>query len=160
MKRLTCLLSVHWSATSRSLSLCVLGLLVASATLAEEPLTMQVMTFDGKSGYVELPQNIFDNVTEGTVEVWVKWTKFNKWSRVFDFGIENRAFVVQTEKNKNSVNYRIWEKKRRDHKIQAKKKLRQGVWHHIVAVFGRSGMAFYLDGQLIGTNAFEGGLDG
>lgn len=43
---------------------------------------------------------------------------------MFDFGCENNAFVVQTENNKKSVNYRIWEGKRRDHKIQAKNKLR------------------------------------
>ena len=131
----------------------------AAATWAQQPLKMNVMTFDGKSGYVELPQNLFDNLTEGTVETWVKWEKFEKWSRVFDFGRENQAVVVQTEKNMNSVNFRIWERKRKDHKIQAKKKLRQGVWHHIAAVFGRSGMAFYLDGELIGTDEFEGGLD-
>ena len=65
---------------------------------AQPLLTMQVMSFDGKKGYVELPQNLFDNLTEGTIETWVKWEKFNKWSRVFDFGHENRAFVVQTEK--------------------------------------------------------------
>ena len=143
----------------RSLLLLALLLSLATSAWAREPLTMNVMTFDGKSGYVELPQNIFDTLSEGTIETWVKWTKFNKWSRVFDFGIENRAVVVQTEKDKNSLNYRIWEGKRRDHKIQARKMLRKGVWHHVAAVFGRSGMALYLDGQLIGTNAFEGGLD-
>ena len=134
-------------------------LLVAGPAQSQEPLVMNVMTFDGKSGYVELPQNLFDNLSEGTIETWVKWEKFNKWSRVFDFGRENNALVLQTEKDKNSVNYRIWEAKRRDHKIQAKKKLRQGVWHHVAAVFGRSGMAFYLDGGLVGTNGFEGGLN-
>lgn len=132
---------------------------LSTPTGAEEPLMMDVMTFDGKSGYVELPQNLFDDLVEGTVETWVKWDKFNKWSRVFEFGEENRAFSMQTEKDKNTVNFRIWEKKRKDHKIQAKKKLVKGKWHHVAAVFGRSGMAFYLDGELVGTHAFEGGLD-
>jgi len=134
-------------------------LLTGTGSLGQEPLAMNVMSFDGKNGYVELPQNLFDNLSEGTIETWAKWEKFAKWSRVFDFGHENNAFVVQTEKDKNSVNYRIWEGKRRDHKIQANKKLKKGAWHHIAAVFGRSGMALYLDGQLIGTKGFEGGLD-
>ena len=42
-------------------------------TTGEEPLLMNVLSFDGNSGYVELPQNLFDRLNEGTIEVWVKW---------------------------------------------------------------------------------------
>jgi tetratricopeptide (TPR) repeat protein len=134
-------------------------LVLFSAVEAQEPLMMNVITFDGKSGYVELPQNLFDNLSEGTVETWVKWEKFNKWSRVLDFGIENRSFVIQTNNKDKAVNFRIWEGKRNDHGIKSKKILKQGAWHHLAAVFGRSGMAFYIDGVLVGTQGFEGGLD-
>ena len=120
---------------------------------------MNVIALDGKSGYVELPHNLFDNLTEGTVETWVKWEKFNQWSRVLDFGLENRSLVIQTNNKDKAVNFRIWEGKRDDHGVHSKKVLKQGAWHHVAGVFGRSGMAFYLDGALVGTNGFEGGMD-
>lgn len=134
-------------------------LVTLGALCAQEPLVMNVMTFDGKSGYVELPQNLFDNLSEGTVETWVKWEKFHRWSRVLDFGLENRSLVIQTNNKDKAVNFRIWEEKRNDHRVRSKKVLKQGAWHHVAGVFGRSGMAFYLDGTLVGTNGFEGGLD-
>lgn len=126
---------------------------------AQEPLVMNVLSFDGKGGHVELPQNLFDNLTEGTIETWVKFERFNKWSRVYDFGRKGNAAVVQVEKDNNTANFAIWDERGRRHRIQAKKKLRKGAWHHVATVFGRSGMAFYLDGNLIGTDGFEGGLD-
>lgn len=141
--------------------ICAAVVLVSTfgSTSAQEPLVMNVMTFDGKSAYAEFPQNLFDNLTEGTVDLWVKWEKFNKWSRVLDFGIENRSFVIQTNNKDKAVNFRIWEGKRNDKGIKSRKILKQGAWHHLAAVFGRSGMAFYIDGNLIGTHGFEGGMD-
>jgi len=142
-----------------------LAILIVSAFLfpamrvwAADPLYMDVLTFDGRSGYVELPRNLFDNLSEGTIEVWVRWEKFNKWSRVFDFGREDNAVVIQNEKTHNTITFAIWDERGKRHRVQAKKIVRQGVWHHLAAVFGRSGMAFYIDGELIGTDGYEGGL--
>lgn len=126
-------------------------------TAGEEPLLMNVLSFDGNSGYVELPQNLFDRLNEGTIEVWVKWQSFRNWSRVIDFGHEENAFVVQNDKKSDTINFSIWDEGGHRHRIQAKKRVRKGVWHHLAMVFGRSGMAFYIDGSLIGTNDFEGG---
>ena len=49
-----------------------------------------VLDLDGKSGYVELPPDIFKGVEEGTVEAWVRWRSFptNGWSRFFSYGAE------------------------------------------------------------------------
>jgi hypothetical protein len=33
-----------------------------------------------------------------------------------------------------------------------------GQWHHVVFTFGSQGMTLYLDGQLVGTNTYTGGL--
>ena len=131
---------------------------IAGPALAQG-LTQQVMYFDGKVNYVELPPGMVGALTEGTVEAWVKWEKFNKWARVFDFGQKSNAAVIQTEKTSSSLNFAIWDRNGKRHRIQAKKRIQKGVWHHVAAVFGRSGMAFYIDGRQIGTDGFEGGLD-
>ncbi len=123
----------------------------------QEPLLMNVLSFDGESTYIELPQNLFDTLDEGTIEVWVKWEKFQNWSRVIDFGHESNAFVLQNEKKKNTINFAIWDERGKRHRIQTKKRVRKGVWHHLAMVFGRSGMAFYVDGEVVGSDPYEGG---
>ena len=35
-----------------------------------------VLELDGEGSYVELPSNIFNGLTEATVEGWVKWNTF------------------------------------------------------------------------------------
>src|SRR5262249_24409856 len=45
-----------------------------------------VLDLDGDGSYVELPPNIFANLTQATVEVWAKWDAFQNHSRVFEFG--------------------------------------------------------------------------
>ena len=41
---------------------------------------MPVLFLDGRS-HVELPRNLFDRMTQATIEVWVKWNRFNNWSQ-------------------------------------------------------------------------------
>ena len=82
-------------------SLGFLLLFCLSPAAAQEPLLMNVLSFDGKSGYVELPANLFDRLEEGTIELWVKWQSFQNWSRVIDFGHEENVFVVQNAAGKS-----------------------------------------------------------
>ena len=76
-----------------------------SVRWAAQGLTQQVLYFDGKNTYLELPVGMVDTLAEGTVEAWVKWEKFNKWARVFDFGQESNAAVIQTEKTSSTLNF-------------------------------------------------------
>ena len=46
----------------------------------------RVLELDGNGSYVELPPNMFTNLTEATVEAWAKWDSFRSYSRIFDFG--------------------------------------------------------------------------
>ena len=118
---------------------------------------MPVLFLDGRS-HVELPKNLFDYTTQATIEVWVKWNRFNEWSRVFDFGREGNAVVLQNEKSSNTLNYRIWDKSGKRHGTQAKKAVNTGVWYHIAVVSGFSGMEFYINGQLVDQDDFSGSL--
>lgn len=129
-------------------------ILTTNVYCAEE---MPVLFLDGQS-HVELPKNLFDRTTQATIEVWVKWNRFNQWSRVFDFGREGNAVVLQNEKSSNTLNYRIWDKSGKRHGTQAKKAVNAGVWYHIAVVSGFSGMEFYINGQLADQDDFSGSL--
>src|SRR5512135_1713940 len=48
--------------------------------------TNHVLELDGTNSFVELPPDSFTNLTEATVEGWVKWRSFRNMSRFFDFG--------------------------------------------------------------------------
>ena len=118
---------------------------------------MSVLFLDGRS-HVELPRNLFDRTTQATIEVWVKWNRFNNWSRVFDFGREENAVVLQNEKSSNTLNYRIWDRSGKQHGIQAKKAVNTGAWYHIAVVSGSGGMKFYINGRLVDRDNFSGSL--
>src|SRR5262245_13158297 len=47
----------------------------------------RVLELDGAGSYVELPANIFNDLTEATVEVWVRWDDLGGTAkRVFNYG--------------------------------------------------------------------------
>ncbi len=126
-----------------------------SQGLADE---MMVLQLDGKSGYVELPGGAFDRLESATVEAWIKWNRFNKWARVFDFGREGNATVVQTEKTSNGLNFRIWDRGGKQRGIKARKVVSTGAWYHIAAVSGYGGMQLYVNGNLVGDESYYGSL--
>ena len=134
----------------------VLVLLCAIHTDAQE---MQVIRFDGQSAYVQLPSGIFDQEENATIEAWVKWEQFNEWSRVFDFGREGNAVVVQNNKKSSQINFRIWDNKGKAHGVQAKGAVLGNTWHHIAVVCGAGGMKIYVDGMLYDDDDYRGGLN-
>ena len=133
----------------------VIAACLYSQGLADE---MMVLQLDGKSGYVELPGGAFDRLESATVETWVKWNRFNNWARVFDFGKEGNATVVQTEKTSNGLNFRVWDRGGKQRGIKAGKVVSTGVWYHIAAVSGHSGMLLYVNGHLVGNESYYGSL--
>ena len=118
---------------------------------------MPVLLLDGRS-HVELPRNLFDRTTQATIEVWVRWNRFNKWSRVFDFGRKDNAVVLQNQKSSNTLNYRIWDRSGKRHGTKAKKAVNTGAWYHIAVVSGSGGMKFYINGRLMDRDGYSGSL--
>src|SRR5262245_63007082 len=53
----------------------------------------RVLQLDGTNSYVQLPSNIFDSLTQATVEGWVRWDVLRQADRLFDFGEIGRAHV-------------------------------------------------------------------
>src|SRR6185436_4821610 len=59
-------------------------------------LANRVLHLSGGRGHVSLPANVFGALEEATVEGWVKWDKFTKRSRFFDFGKQGQAMWVES----------------------------------------------------------------
>ncbi len=55
----------------------------------------QVLELGGADSFVELPVEAFENLTEATVEGWVKREKLNKHSRFFDCGKKHTSICVK-----------------------------------------------------------------
>lgn len=134
----------------------VFVLLCATHTDAQD---MQAIRFDGYSAYVQLPSGIFDQEENATIEAWVKWEQFNEWSRVFDFGREGNAIVVQNNKKSSQINFRIWDNKGKQHGVRAKDAVLGNTWHHIAVVCGTGGMRIYVDGTFYDDDDYRGGLN-
>ncbi len=132
---------------------------IVSVAQAVSELTMDVLYLDGRNSYVELQPNIFDQAQEATIEAWVKWERFNNWSRVLDFGRQRNAILVTNEKTKSKINYRIFDKRAKEYGVEAKNVVSSNAWYHIAVVAGFGGMKFYINGRLIGSDKYEGGLD-
>ena len=130
--------------------------LCATHTDAQE---MQAIRFDGFGSHVELPSGIFGEEANATIEAWVKWEQFNEWSRVFDFGVEGNAVVVQNNKKSSQINFRIWDNKGKQHGVRAKDAVLANTWHHIAVVCGTGGMRIYVDGTFYDDDDFRGGLN-
>ena len=130
--------------------------LYATHTDAQE---MQAIRFDGFGSYVQLPSGIFGEEANATIEAWVKWEQFNEWSRVFDFGVEGNAVVVQNNKKSSQINFRIWDNKKKEHGVSAKNAVLANTWHHIAVVCGTGGMRIYVDGTFYDDDDFRGGLN-
>lgn len=131
-------------------------LILASPLHAQQ---MDVLHLDGRDAYVELPAEAFSGVSEATVEAWVKWDRILTWSRVFDFGREGNAIVLQSQKSSRTLNFVIWDRNGRRRAIELSSAIPVGEWFHVATVFGRLGMRIYIDGELAGSDDYTGGLE-
>jgi signal transduction histidine kinase len=66
----------------------------AEATVASP--TNHVLDLDGLGSSLELPSDLFNGLTEATIEGWVKWNRFGESSLFFDFSTEFQTVRVGT----------------------------------------------------------------
>jgi signal transduction histidine kinase/CheY-like chemotaxis protein/ligand-binding sensor domain-containing protein len=141
-------------------SLRLLFLLLASAghlVHAQAPpgsgIPIKVLDLDGKDSYVELPPGIFTNLTQGTVEAWVKWRSSTSFQRFFSFGEDLNDMGVGYLSGAHSVmECFVSSGGRVDGQILVTGAGALREWCHVAAVSGPDGMKLYLDGVLIGTS--------
>jgi hypothetical protein len=119
-----------------------------------------VLELDGNASYVELPPNIFTNLTEATVEVWARWDSLRNYSRVFDFGAAYQAMNLFNHARTPDLRFNLYPRNAQKdssllYHIRVNNLLKPGEWIHLAAVSGPGGMKLYVNGELMGlhTNA-------
>lgn len=111
----------------------------------------RVLELDGSASFVELPPAAFTNLTEVTVEGWVKWQSFENFSRFFDFTLAGQSLNVHNRVTSPS----LWFQTFRGTEVRdviVPELLKLGQWTHIAAVLENSGSRLYVDGVLVSTN--------
>jgi PAS domain S-box-containing protein len=139
-------------------------LLNPPAPLYAQPIspTNHVLELDGSGGYVELPPNIFNSLTQATVEAWVKWDTWEgrKWAgfkRVFNYGAPRQDISLSSGPDgTNTLWFILVDPQSGQNSIVAPGLLRLHEWCHVAGVTGPTGMQLYFNGVLIGTNGYTG----
>ena len=97
--------------------------------------------------------NIFTNLTEATVEGWVKWQAFSSYSRFFDFGKARQDISVNQDSTRPNLRFEINTGPDQQAVVTVNDALRLNEWMHIAAVSGPGGMKLYVNGELRGENS-------
>lgn len=123
----------------------------------------QTLKLDGEGSYVELPHDLFTNLTEVTVEAWARWDSFPRFARVFEFGRSWNSMAVFNQGASNDLRFNLYARPaqrdaRLQHTIHVPGILRSNEWHHLAAVAGPGGMKLYVNGRLVGEHTNAAGL--
>jgi len=136
------------------------ALLVSGLAVISSPAQNRVLELDGDGSYVELPNNIFQNLTEATVEAWAKWDRFNSYSRVFEFGASWQSMSVFNQAAGSDLRFNLYPQPAKNtpalmYTARTNGVLRTNEWFHIAAVSGPGGMRLYLNGVLVARHTNE-----
>jgi len=121
-------------------------------------------TFDGFNDYVSIAHNDAYLINEGTIQLWFKADNPVADQALFDKNVLGggtgghtkiyldasghiTAFLEENIDGDNGTVFSI------DGGLVSADE-----WHHVAFTFGSGGMQLYLDGALVGTNAYTGGL--
>jgi hypothetical protein len=111
-------------------------------------------------GYIEIAHDPAYMLDDGTVQMWFKLdaivgvqTLFSKDATTFlngghlDISVQNDGRVEVRLQSVGSENF-----------VNSPGAVSAGRWYHVAFSFGSQGMALYLDGQLVDSNTYAGGL--
>ena len=121
--------------------------------------TIQVLHLNGSGAHAILSADMFHQFNASTIEAWVKWDRITNWSRVFDFGSEGHAMVVQSDKSSRTLNFAIYDLNGKRHRIEADNAIPAGQWFHLAVTCGPKGMELYINGESKGRDNYTGGLE-
>jgi hypothetical protein len=116
--------------------------------------------FDGNDDYVEIPHDDSYLMQAGTFSVWFKTDTtsgqrglFSKDSSGYDTGGHFSVWL-----NGSRVEVRMQSTTASNFVQSASGSISTGQWYHIMFAWGEEGMALYLNGLLVDTNSYTGGM--
>src|ERR1041385_5342553 len=129
--------------------LATIGLLVHGAVLHAQPTerSNRVLDLDGNDSYVELPQNIFNDLENATIEAWVKFNT-DASMRFYSYGEANHDLCVGVFE-RGILHSFVTDPDHNGAFLWAFGSATTNRWCHVAAVFGHGGMKLFLDGALL-----------
>ncbi|MGE3160640.1 MAG: Ig-like domain-containing protein, partial [Burkholderiales bacterium] len=119
---------------------------------------------DSKNEYIAVPHDAAFEVAQGTIQLWFKTRDANERQTLFSkdrdgrddglrIGLDDRDLRVEFEDGK------------RLHVIDTRgtafnNLVKSNTWYQLTFTFGAGGMKLYVDGTLVGSNGYAGGLAG
>src|ERR1043166_2115603 len=130
-------------------------------TPATQPTTWHALDLAGTNSWAEFPAQAFTNLGAATVEGWVKWRRFDYFSRFFDFGGTNQFMSVSHRQLGGDLEFELWTRDRPRNqraipRVFAANIVSTNEWYHIAAVSGPHGMKLYLNGALVASTNYAG----
>ena len=110
----------------------------------------RALILDGKDSFVELPDKLFENLNEATVEAWVKWEAFGNDARPWDFGGAGRHTYLTPGAAPGRLLLRLDGAGTERIRIESAGKPALNEWVHVAMVTGTGGVNLYYNGQSAG----------
>ncbi len=119
--------------------------------------------FDGLNDFVEIAHDAAFELASGSVQLWYNTDDENDEQGIFSkdsSGFDTGGHLTVTHKSNGSVEVRLQSTTESFFVTSAAETVGENEWHHVVFTWGTGGMKLFLDGTLVDTNAFTGGLEG
>jgi hypothetical protein len=115
----------------------------------------RVLELDGQRSFIELPPDVFQSLTQATVEAWVKFNTLDG-SRFYSYGGMNSDFCIgRTFRTNRRIQFFIntTASGGKLDLLEVPADIRVGAWCHLAAVCSPEGMRLYYNGLLVATNS-------
>ncbi|HAV62172.1 MAG TPA: hypothetical protein DCY13_07380, partial [Verrucomicrobiales bacterium] len=126
----------------------------------------QVILSGNKPSYVNLPNNLFMNLTDVTLEIWLTWQGGPVWQRIWDFGNNNQPeedaqgdasfsqSIFLTPNNGGGMVFSIFPNGIANQQVVTGPALTAGAEHHIVWTYSAAAKTarLFVDGAQVGIN--------
>jgi signal transduction histidine kinase/ligand-binding sensor domain-containing protein/DNA-binding response OmpR family regulator len=111
-----------------------------------------VLDLDGNDSYVELPPNILNNLTQATVEAWVKLKPGSDGVRFFSYG-EFRHDVGIEADDSGRLRFFLQDVSAGEQNVATGPLVDEGQWFHVAAVTGGEGMTLFFNGMPVAQSS-------
>ena len=106
------------------------------------------------SGYVSLPTDVVNTLSDFTISTWVNVSSTGGWQRIFDFGTGTGVYMFLTPNNgvNGKARFAITSGTG-EQQIDGLAALPTGTWTHVAVTLSGSTGTLYVNGTAAGTNA-------
>ncbi|MFC1499979.1 LamG domain-containing protein [Candidatus Zixiibacteriota bacterium] len=109
------------------------------------------LSFDGVNDYAEVAQPVLNNISVGTIELWIKLTSFTG-EKTFTYGGENDGMrELELRTNSSGTWFGYYPGGSTSTGVSGDS-LSLNVWHHLAMQWDTNGLELYIDGESAGTD--------